>query len=62
MLNKLKVRITGLTCGLVKVFTEREVHEFSECGVHELGYVSPFARAVYEGSDRTMVCTFLSGE
>lgn len=62
MLNKLKVRITGLTCGLVKVITEQQEHEFRECGVHELGYQSLFARAVYEGSDRAMVCTFLSGE
>ena len=62
MLNKLRVRITGLTCGLVKVVTEQGENVFGECGVHELGYQSPFAQAAYEGSDRSMICTFLSGD
>lgn len=61
VLEGLRVKVTGLVDGVVKViFLSSEIALY-ENGIHQVVEDEPMAKVEYDGPDTSMVCTFLSG-
>ena len=61
VLKGLRVRVSGLVEGVVKVVFLRGEFVATTNGCYEGFEDEPMARVEYDGPDKSMVCTFLSG-
>lgn len=61
VLTGLRVKISGLTQGWVRVVFLEGYMDIFQNGWHNVSKDEPMCKVEYDGPDKSMVCTFLSG-